>query len=108
MKDADNGTNITARVGGTVEIEVAGNPTTGYSWETKSVNAAVLKPVGEPEYRQTPRPAGGQPLVGAGGTFIFRFKALAAGTSPVHLIYRRPWEKDAPPAQEFKATVVVR
>ena len=103
LTSADAGKTITAKVGDTIGIELDGNITTGYSWTTNSFNAAVLKLEGEPEYRSLP-----PRMPGSGGTFLFRFQARAGGTSTVSLVYRRPWGKDVPPAQEFKATIIVK
>ena len=36
-----------------------------------------------------------QGAVGAGGTQLFRFKALKAGKTEINMVYKRPWEKEA-------------
>jgi predicted secreted protein len=46
--------------------------------------------------------------VGSGGTFIFTFEAAAPGEAALRLIYRRPFEKKAAPAEIFEVTVVVK
>lgn len=105
LTEADNGKTVSANFGEVVVVELNGNVTTGYSWTTNAFNAAVLKLQGDPEYVS---PTQAPTRVGAGGKFIFRFGAIAAGTSTVHLVYRRPWETGIAPAQEFKASVVVK
>jgi predicted secreted protein len=45
--------------------------------------------------------------VGAGGTFIFTFKAMAAGQVTLKLGYARPFES-VPPIQSVSITIVVK
>ena len=61
----------------------------------------VLTPDPEPVF--TPDSS----LAGAGGRFTFRLLANAPGTSPLRLVYRRPWEKEVPPLQYFDLAVTV-
>ena len=44
---ADNGRRIEIPIDGVVEVELEGNPTTGYSWEIAAYNKQVLQPVGD-------------------------------------------------------------
>jgi len=37
-----------------------------------------------------------QGVVGAGGTELFRFKALEWGQTEITLVYKRPWEEPSP------------
>ena len=89
-------------VGDTLAIALKGNPTTGYRWELLSVNKAVLKAMGEPDYETSSN------AMGAGGTFVFKFKAVAAGSSPVKLVYHRTFEVDTPPTKAFGVKVTVK
>lgn len=101
---ADSGKTVTVNAGDTVIIELAGNPTTGYSWTQTAGDIAVLKPTAdEPEY--TSESTG---MVGSPGTFIFRWTAEAPGTTTIELGYRRPWETDIAPIETFSLTVDVR
>jgi inhibitor of cysteine peptidase len=69
-------------------IALESNPTTGYSWEAK-YDETKLELVEETyelgEYAK-------QGLVGAGGTELFRFRALAKGEAQITMEYKRPWE----------------
>jgi predicted secreted protein len=70
-------------VGETFAIRLAGNPTTGYTWQAK-VDACYLEPVDqtfEPQYE----------AVGAGGWEILHFRALRTGETEICCEYRRPW-----------------
>jgi inhibitor of cysteine peptidase len=106
LGDADNGKSYTVKVGDTIEVAIAGNMTTGYSWTAAlgDKDAALLQQVGEPVYVED---STGESLVGAGGTFTFTFKALAKGEATLTLAYSRPWES-TPPIQTFAVTVTIK
>jgi inhibitor of cysteine peptidase len=107
LTEADNGKQVTAKVGDTVEVTLAGNPTTGYSWTSSMSDAdkAVLQQQGEPVYvQQSTDPS----VVGAGGTFTFTFKAIAAGQATIKLDYARLFETGVAPIQTFSAPVTVK
>ncbi|MCG6538263.1 MAG: protease inhibitor I42 family protein, partial [Syntrophales bacterium LBB04] len=46
--------------------------------------------------------------VGAGGIATFTFKAVGTGRTGLLLEYRRTWEKDTKPADDFELTVSVK
>jgi inhibitor of cysteine peptidase len=104
LNEADNGKSVKAIALARIFIRLRGNPTTGYTWQLAEQPSAVLTPLGELEYapdRQTPV------AIGAGGTFTFSFRAAKPGSGSIRLVYRRPWEKDKPPAQTFSLAVEV-
>ena len=105
LTEADNGKTIDLDTGDMLVIRLAGNPSTGYSWEAQDLDAQVLKQVREVEFDSTESPPG---LVGAGGTLILTFEAIESGTVPLTLVYHRPWEVDAAPLQTFSVTVTVK
>jgi inhibitor of cysteine peptidase len=102
LDTTDNGTTITVRTGDVLTIVLKGNPTTGYTWESalSEQDAAVLEQMGEPVY------VADSDLIGAGGTFTFRFKALKAGEAVLTLNYARPWES-VPALETFSVGVKV-
>lgn len=104
LTNADDGKKVALVVGEYLVISLPGNPTTGYSWKSAAPPGEALKAVGEPEYAQSPARAG---MVGVGGTFVFKFKAVKPGKAEVKLVNARPWEKDKPPAKTFSAAVEV-
>ncbi len=116
LNEADSGKSLKAIAGARIFIRLRGNPTTGYTWQlaeqpaNKLAEKAAVKPspalapLGQPEYapdRQTPV------AIGAGGTFTFSFRVAKPGSGSIRLVYRRPWEKDKPPAQTFTLAVEV-
>lgn len=96
-----NGQTVTLHKDGVLELSIDGNPTTGYNWELSEVDQSILEPAGEPEYDSD------SALIGSGGTYTFTFKAVAAGTTNLKLIYYRSFEKDVPPVETFEITVEV-
>jgi inhibitor of cysteine peptidase len=104
LTETDNGKTVNLKPGDMLVIRLAGNPTTGYSWEAQDLDIQVLEQAGEAEFESentTPD------LVGVGGTMILTFKAISTGTTTLTLVYHRPWEADVAPIQTFSVTVTV-
>jgi inhibitor of cysteine peptidase len=104
---ADNGKEFAVEVGDLVQVILAGNPTTGYSWTVAmdEKDAALLEPQGDPVYAQESTDPS---LVGGGGTYTFTFKAVEAGQPVIRLEYARSFEQGVPPEQEFSAVVIIK
>jgi inhibitor of cysteine peptidase len=88
--DTEETINISANKEFVILIALESNPTTGYSWEA-SYNDTMLELVEETyelgEYAK-------QGLLGAGGTELFRFKALKRGEAEITMVYKRSWEAE--------------
>ena len=96
------GSSVGLNAGDTLELVLDGTPTTGYIWETDFVVPSAIKPVGNPDFK-----AASQRL-GAGGSYTFRFQAVAEGQATLTLIYHRPFESQPAPLKTCEVTVVVR
>ncbi len=81
------------------------NPTTGYRWEVVETQESILEQMGEAEFE--PSDKGEPPLVGGGGSEIFRFKAIGVGQMTLQLVYHRPWEEGVEPLKTFSLHVTV-
>src|ERR1035438_7231850 len=93
---------IAVTVGQEFKISLQSNPSTGYLWHfAKPPDAKFLKLV------STKYQAPESKLVGAGGSGVWTFKALAEGKTALELNYQRPWEKSLPPAQSTNFVVVI-
>ena len=68
---------IQAAVGDEVNMQLAENPSTGWTWRLQSPLKGILKVAGDRFVRSTPADAG---LVGTGGTRIFTCTAIDSGT----------------------------
>ena len=86
----ETSTSIQAAVGEQFEISLAGNETTGYSWNKNEVYDKAYVELLSSKYiaPQTDR-------IGAGGTHQFLFKALKAGSTTIKMTYKRSWESTA-------------
>jgi len=89
ITDADGGASIALRQGDRLMVLLAGNATTGFQWENALFyEFAVLRETDEAEYRAKPAP---QDMVGFGGSFLFRYQAIAPGPQAFRFIYHQPW-----------------
>ena len=85
LTDPESGTNVTLRPEGKLELKLDSNPTTGYFWYVKDIDASKIDQLSD-DYRADPAPEG---LVGSGGHQLFIFEALATGKSTLKLSYER-------------------
>ena len=83
--DPSSGTEITLRPQGKLNLKLDSNPTTGYYWRLKDIDAARVDQLSE-DYYADPAPEG---IVGSGGHQLFVFEALATGRSNLFLSYER-------------------
>lgn len=100
-----NGKTVTVAASKSVTIRLAGNITTGYGWEVGEITGEAVKSQGKPTYVAGKHPPG---LMGGGGTFVVKLRAVKLGKSTIKLVYVRPWEKATPPAETFTATIDVQ
>ena len=102
LREQDSGRSVEVQVGEKLEIILEGNPTTGYTWEQTTGDGAIVKLDGDPLYTSESN------LIGAGGTYLFRFSAVAPGETSLTLIYHRSFEAGSPPLKTFTVLVTVR
>jgi inhibitor of cysteine peptidase len=96
-----DGQTVTVKPGETFTITLTGNPTTGYGWQMADLNTAVLKILSEPSYKPDTL------MTGSGGTYVYKFEAVGAGTATIKFNYLRAWEKNKLPYKTFTITVAV-
>src|SRR5262249_53305235 len=89
--------------GDKLQLKLAANPTTGFTWVIGSKDNPALKSAGKPEYT-----ADKKGKVGGGGVQVFTFTAEAAGEADLEMQYKRPFEKDKEPAKTYKFKVVIK
>jgi len=102
LTEEQNGERAAVIVNDTIRILLIGNPTTGYTWETDSLDTALLEQQGQPEYTANSN------LKGAGGNFVFSFKAIKVGMTKLQLVYHRPFEKEKPPERVYEVIVEIQ
>jgi inhibitor of cysteine peptidase len=105
LSKSDDGSAVTLASEQDFSIQLASNPSTGYSWGVLDYDPAVLQLVGEPEYVSE---ANRQQRVGAGGWEVIRFRSVAAGQTQLKLGYRRPWETNVAPIETFTVDISVQ
>ena len=105
LTSVDNGKNIKVKVGEQIVVVLEGNPSTGYIWEAKDLDASMIQQVGETEFKSSNSNPG---FAGAGGTLTLKFRALKVGTTSLTLVYHRPWETDVKPLSSFTTTITVK
>jgi inhibitor of cysteine peptidase len=99
----DNGKTVGLKTGDQVVIMLDANPSTGYTWEVKDLDASMIQQVGESGFKSS-NPG----LIGSGGLLTLTFKTLKAGTTTLTLVYHRPWETDVKPQDTFTLPMVVK
>jgi inhibitor of cysteine peptidase len=101
-KEGDCGSTVELNTGDTLVLTLEVNPTTGYTWEVESDDPAVIESISEPEYNPD------SSAIGAGGTYTYRFRAVAEGQVTLRLIYHRPFETNVPELKSCKVTINVK
>lgn len=72
-------------VGETLNVELPGNPSTGYTWAVSPLAAdGVLEQVGDIAFTAS------TDLMGAPGVFVAQFKGVGAGSVPLIMLYQGP------------------
>lgn len=97
----DAGSTVTLKVGDVLEVDLEGNPTTGYTWEPAPGGGALLILQGEAEFKANTK------AMGSGGIITLRLKAVQAGKMKLKLVYHRTFEPNIPPAKSFEVELVV-
>lgn len=97
----DAGSTVELRIGDNLEVALAGNPTTGYTWEVSPAADALVEQQGEPQFKADSN------ALGAGGIMTLKFKAVKEGAASLKLIYHRTFEPNVPPLQTFEAKLIV-
>jgi inhibitor of cysteine peptidase len=103
LSEADAGQTKTVLRGDKLELQIGGNPTTGFSWKLASIDGNAVRTFHEIRYKPH-RPG----LPGAPGVFVATFRAVSPGTSTINMQYLRPWEKNTPPAKTYAVTIIVK
>jgi inhibitor of cysteine peptidase len=100
LSEPDDGSRIFVAQGDRIVVKLPSNVTTGYSWSIAENDPAILAPAGSARYEAPSRPAPGAP-----GVQIFELRVLSGGATWLQLVYRRPFEKDVPPARAWNVFV---
>jgi len=105
LKEQENGKDLWMDRGDLLVFRLPSNPSTGYSWSVAASKPGLLLQQGEATC-EIPKFAKGR--VGAGGTEVWRFRAVRAGTLTLTFSYARVWEKGVPPVRTLSWPVTIR
>lgn len=92
----DGGSDIFLTQGEQLLVRLPSNPSTGFSWAIAGNAPSVLRPVGEPKFEPSAKS-----MPGATGTQTFEFRVIGGGGAFLDLVYRKPSDKDTPPARRW-------
>jgi len=101
VTDEDKGSDVQIKVGDTLEVRLASNPSTGYMWTVHPKSTALLKLTGQTHTDAT-EPGVGRPIVQ-----VFTFQPRRAGDGILLLRYARAWEKPFIGEEQFTLHVVI-
>ena len=99
VEEAHQGQTIRARIGDRIVVRLEENPTTGFLWSVLGDLEGCS--ASESHYRPFSSES-----IGGGGIRELAFTVDRAGSLPLHLAMRQPWESEATPARRFSVTVL--
>lgn len=103
-----DGKEISVSAGSQFTVTLESNPTTGFRWELAGITDKTVLEVVDSKYEPGEKAGQKPPVAGAGGTEVWTFKALKAGTAKLSMEYSRPWQGGEKGVQTFNLTVVVK
>jgi inhibitor of cysteine peptidase len=104
LTEADDGGSFEIQAGGTIELSLQANPSTGFAWEMDDPDpeASLLEQVGEPVFISDDPDA-----AGAGGIVTYTFRAVDRGKMAVRMVYYPP-DPTMDAATSFQVDLTVR
>lgn len=97
-----SGAIVTLAVGARFRVVLAGNPATGFLWETAELDPSRLQPLGHRVGMPAHRSRGGEV------SYSFVYQALRTGATRLRLDYRRPFEAGIAPSRRFDLVLDIR
>lgn len=101
LDESMNGTTIAVPLNTTLTLELAENPSTGYSWNLTTTSGLRVT---SDEY--IPASANAT-VVGAGGIHRWQILTVATGLQEITGAYRRPWETPTADATTYSVEISV-
>ncbi len=106
LTDAEPDEQLLVNRGEVFEVRLSASPSTGYSWRVEPLPKGLVA-LKSSAYVKDPTPPTIPPIVGAGGTQVFRFAATGRGRGDVNLVYERPFARGED-VKRFHFVLVVR
>ncbi len=101
LNESANGSTIAVPLNITLTLELAENPSTGYSWNLTATPGLRVDSDG-----YVPA-AASAPVVGAGGVHRWELTAVAPGLQELAGVYARPWESATADATTYSVEISV-
>jgi inhibitor of cysteine peptidase len=101
LTETQNGKTVHLPIRGQLVVRLPAQLGTGFSWAVVSRKGDALR------LTQQRTESAGQLRPGGSEEQVFVFAPQARGSEEVELAYRRPWEKDQPPARIFRFSATV-
>lgn len=101
ITQAQNQSKVKVKKDANFQVLLNANPTTGFDWRILSYDSTVI------EIKKKSFIKSDTQRMGAPGKQVFKFKAIAAGTTDLRLIYVRPWERATSEADSFRVQIIV-
>jgi inhibitor of cysteine peptidase len=104
LTESDDGGSFQIQAGGTIELSLQANPSTGFTWEMDDPDpeASLLEQVGEPVFISDDPDA-----AGAGGILTYTFRAVDRGEMVVRMVYYPP-DPTMDPTTSFQVDLTVK
>jgi inhibitor of cysteine peptidase len=97
----DNGRTVDIRLGGSLQVILPENATTGYRWAIDRCDEEIIEALAtEPRYKAN--------AIGSGGEVVFIFQAKKIGNGEIVLKHWRHWEGDSSITTRFCIRFQVR
>lgn len=101
LNKSTNGSTIAVPLNTTLTLELAENPSTGYSWNL------TVTPGLRVDFDEYVPGAANAPVVGAGGIHRWELTAVAPGLQEIAGVYARPWENATADATTYSVEISV-
>jgi len=103
LSNKDNGQNIEYLANMRFNLNLEGNPSTGYNWKILAMDSSKIEYLGHSDYVYI------EPIKpGSSGRCTYEFKTKGKGNSILKLGYLREWEKGIPPIDSFKVNINIK
>ncbi|MDZ7741184.1 MAG: protease inhibitor I42 family protein [Bacteroidota bacterium] len=96
----DSGRTVEFSLNAQFQVDLTGNPSTGYIWQVSQYDDHVIRQIGEPKFEVKDK------KIGSPGVYTFTFETIAPGQTTLELVYTRKFEPGTEAAKTFKLDII--